>query len=319
MMSKVSQFKKFQESKKLKEAVELQYNIKIPHYRNEKKNEFAAFVANTIMEALDNIYVRAQGKIADLPETTAEDFNSDIERAIGRLVAALANDYFYDVEGPLEEGKIGDKVRAFLGKKKSSVQGIDDILAMDDELKRNTRGGDNGRADQRPRYKVAEAKKHACPDCGNDPCTCRCEGEPLNEGNPITNTLSPSLDEFLADVAQMYGGIDYTDVAKFGDQATKDDLKAIRNLRRKVLRLFDKGADDEDVEVLKIMGQVAKIVKGEPLDEGCNGCLPDDDFSINECSYDVDKRYQFDNLDDTVVEEEALCECDPTLDYCDDI
>ena len=51
------------------------------------------------------------------------------------------------------------------------------------------------------------------------------------EENSVSGSLPASVDSFLQDVAQMYGGIDYTDIMHFAKKATDADVKKIRSLR----------------------------------------------------------------------------------------
>ena len=80
---------------------------------------------------------------------------------------------------------------------------------------------------------------------------------PYNE-NLITNTLPPIIDQFLMDMAQTTNAFDYNDVSKFAKRATEEDIKKLKNLRRKWLRDAEMMEDDE----LEAFGQkVASIVK----------------------------------------------------------
>ncbi len=83
-------------------------------------------------------------------------------------------------------------------------------------------------------------------------------------GNPITNELPQSLDNFLQDMCQMYCDMNYTDVSKFAKRATSDDITALRKLYRK----FRKAAeyDDED-EIAELAVSVEDLVKGKGLTE----------------------------------------------------
>lgn len=83
-------------------------------------------------------------------------------------------------------------------------------------------------------------------------------------GNPITNELPQSLDNFLQDMCQMYCDMNYTDVSKFAKRATSDDITALRKLYRK----FRKAAeyDDED-EIAELTVSVEDLVKGKGLTE----------------------------------------------------
>lgn len=76
------------------------------------------------------------------------------------------------------------------------------------------------------------------------------------EENSVSNSLPPSVDSFLQDVAQMYGGIDYTDIMHFAKKATDAEVKKIQALSRK----FKANADDEETAE-GIAKQVASFVK----------------------------------------------------------
>ena len=79
----------------------------------------------------------------------------------------------------------------------------------------------------------------------------------INE-NTITSTLPKVLDKFLMDCAQMWCNFDYTDISKFAERATKEELKALNAIR---LDLKD-GFDEDDPEVKDIFHEVERIVKG---------------------------------------------------------
>lgn len=79
----------------------------------------------------------------------------------------------------------------------------------------------------------------------------------LNEGNPVSMNLPPSIDSFLQDVAQVTEKITYTDISNFEKRCTKSDFSQLRKLRRK----FADAMEDWDDEALDIIGQdVADIV-----------------------------------------------------------
>lgn len=76
------------------------------------------------------------------------------------------------------------------------------------------------------------------------------------EENSVSGSLPASIDSFLQDVAQMYGGIDYTDIMHFAKKATDADVKKIRSLRKQ----YRDDIDDED-DAERVAKQAASYVK----------------------------------------------------------
>lgn len=76
------------------------------------------------------------------------------------------------------------------------------------------------------------------------------------EENSVSGSLPASIDSFLQDVAQMYGGIDYTDITHFAKKATDADVKKLRSLRKQ----YRDDIDDED-DAEKVAKQAASYVK----------------------------------------------------------
>lgn len=76
------------------------------------------------------------------------------------------------------------------------------------------------------------------------------------EENSVSGSLPASVDSFLQDVAQMYGGIDYTDITHFAKKATDADVKKIRSLRKQ----YRDDIDDED-DAERVAKQAASYVK----------------------------------------------------------
>lgn len=76
------------------------------------------------------------------------------------------------------------------------------------------------------------------------------------EENSVSGSLPASVDSFLQDVAQMYGGIDYTDIMHFAKKATDADVKKLRSIRRQ----FRDDIDDED-DAERVAKQAAAYVK----------------------------------------------------------
>lgn len=71
--------------------------------------------------------------------------------------------------------------------------------------------------------------------------------------NKITNTLPPSIDSALMDVAQMFDGIDYGDIINFGNKA---DKKTIAKMRRLITKM-----KDEDGEEQSTIDKIVSLVK----------------------------------------------------------
>lgn len=93
----------------------------------------------------------------------------------------------------------------------------------------------------------------------------------VDEGNNVSSNLTPALDSFLQDVAQMTEVIDYTDIVEFGRRATETEIKKLTNLRKRWIAEAEYN-DDESEETLKnLADKVAVIVKSnitEDVDVG---------------------------------------------------
>lgn len=76
------------------------------------------------------------------------------------------------------------------------------------------------------------------------------------EENSVSGSLPASIDSFLQDVAQMYGGIDYTDIMHFAKKATDADIKKLRSIRNQ----YRDDIDDED-DAERVSKQAASYVK----------------------------------------------------------
>lgn len=76
------------------------------------------------------------------------------------------------------------------------------------------------------------------------------------EENSVSGSLPDSIDSFLQDVAQMYGGIDYTDIMHFAKKATDADIKKLRSIRKQ----YRDDIDDED-DAERVAKQAASYVK----------------------------------------------------------
>lgn len=82
----------------------------------------------------------------------------------------------------------------------------------------------------------------------------------VNEGNNVSRDLSPAIDEFLQDIAQMYGGISYGDI--MDHNYTEDDIRKLSNLRRRANKWADEMMEDEfdDYMKSKIVPSVKSIL-----------------------------------------------------------
>ena len=78
-------------------------------------------------------------------------------------------------------------------------------------------------------------------------------------GNPITNTLPSDIDDFLQDISQIYGGISYMDIMKFGEVYTQKDLMKLRHLKISLLDEFEIHGENT-LKVKKIIKDIKKIV-----------------------------------------------------------
>lgn len=101
-------------------------------------------------------------------------------------------------------------------------------------------------------------------------------------GNPITNELPASLDNFLQDMCQMYCDMNYTDASKFAKRATPEDIKALRKLYKKFKEVAE--YDDED-EIAEIAVSVEDLVKGKGLKESF-----EDDYGDEEDPFAAEKE-----------------------------
>lgn len=81
----------------------------------------------------------------------------------------------------------------------------------------------------------------------------------LEESNQITDTLTPALDQFLMDMAQMYCDFDYNDISKFAERATVEDIKTVTNIRRTINRKLNDGYSAD--ELTELFDKLTKVVK----------------------------------------------------------
>ena len=74
-------------------------------------------------------------------------------------------------------------------------------------------------------------------------------------GNPLTNNLPTSLDQFLMDMAQTVGPFDYGDVIKFADKIA--DVKTDKNIAtiRKLYKAAKEAAEYDDDEEFAAIGE----------------------------------------------------------------
>lgn len=78
------------------------------------------------------------------------------------------------------------------------------------------------------------------------------------EENSVSGSLPASADGFLQDVAQMYGGIDYTDIMHFAKKATSTEIRKIQSLRKKAELAVE---EDDEEAIGRIAKQAASYVK----------------------------------------------------------
>ena len=84
--------------------------------------------------------------------------------------------------------------------------------------------------------------------------------ESLNE-NSVSGKIPPALDNFLQDIAQMFGTIDYGDI--MDHDYTEDDIRKLNNLRRRFITWAQYDEDDEEIKAKfdEIANKVAEILK----------------------------------------------------------
>ena len=82
----------------------------------------------------------------------------------------------------------------------------------------------------------------------------------LTEDNNVSSQLPPAIDDFLQDIAQMYGTITYKDIMRH--EYTEEDLKKLKNYRRRFRAEIPYEGNEETDAILKnISEKVALIVK----------------------------------------------------------
>ena len=105
-------------------------------------------------------------------------------------------------------------------------------------------------------------------------------GKRFIKENQVSNNLTPAVDNFLQDVAQIGGTITYNDIMHF--QPTTESLKELKKLRSKWREVAE--YDDED-ELTTIATSVAEVIKGSKLNEVENSDWSEDDIVILAQSY----------------------------------
>lgn len=108
-------------------------------------------------------------------------------------------------------------------------------------------------------------------------------GKRFIKENQISSNLTPAVDNFLHDVAQIGGTITYGDIMHF--QPTPESLKELKKLRSKWREAAE--YDDED-ELTTIAASVAKVVKGSKIAESQDVDCCDEEGCDTEWG---DKRY----------------------------
>lgn len=77
----------------------------------------------------------------------------------------------------------------------------------------------------------------------------------LKEGNSVSDKLPQRIDDFLQDVSQYSNGkLTYTNIYKFSDIASKDDIKKLDNWRR--LQMDNEVEDVSDVVIKFIKNKI---------------------------------------------------------------
>ena len=82
--------------------------------------------------------------------------------------------------------------------------------------------------------------------------------EQLTEGNNVSSQLPTALDSFLQDIAQMYGTITYKDIMEH--EYTEEDLKKLKNYRRRFRAEVPYEGDEGDEEADTILNDIAEKV-----------------------------------------------------------
>jgi hypothetical protein len=92
----------------------------------------------------------------------------------------------------------------------------------------------------------------------NTPLAMRHEFPGCHDINSVSGSLPPDIDSFLQDMAQITQCINYKDISNFGKRATKEDVKALRQICNEVEEDAEYGDDPSNYA----QARVAAIVKG---------------------------------------------------------
>lgn len=82
-------------------------------------------------------------------------------------------------------------------------------------------------------------------------------------GNPVTNTLPPSIDMMLQDMAQITNEFSYLDIHKFVQNGVSDDnIRSLRNIYRKWRRYAEYNDEEKMKEIATQTKQLLLSVGG---------------------------------------------------------
>lgn len=88
--------------------------------------------------------------------------------------------------------------------------------------------------------------------------------------NFISRELPRSIDNFLQDCAQEFGLFTYSDIDKFSQRFTEDDIKKIKHLKGKINREFNDGADESDSVIQELFKKLESLIKNDSIKESKN-------------------------------------------------
>lgn len=93
--------------------------------------------------------------------------------------------------------------------------------------------------------------------------------ESLHEGNPVSSNLSPKIDQFLQDLAQVHGHFNYNDIMNF--KVSDENIKLITNLMNKYRSEAKYGDEDAEKCCDLIARDIANIIgHTESVNESVN-------------------------------------------------